>query len=372
MKTQLLYFPGLNGLRAIAAMAVVISHTTLSLGEFNLPAMFSQGDDVQPQGLKLASYGVSIFFALSGFLITYLLQAEKEFQPIDIKKFYLRRALRIWPLYYLYIILIAVMLSASGVGIIGRPFFFTVFMAANIPALFGQGIFLIGHYWSLGVEEQFYIVWPWINQKVTRYLKPFILAIIILVVSTKITLHFFFPGSQLEMILHINRFHCMMTGALGAILFKEKNRLFLQLVDNKLSQSVCWLIMLLLLINKFHFASVIDDELISIVALFLIIGQINIRHRILNLELGIFNYLGKISYGIYVIHPLIIYLLSKFIRKNGLPNASKYILVYASVIAGTIAMSHLSYVFFEKYFMNLKKKFVVVGSSASRSGSTPG
>ena len=103
----MIHFRGLNGLRAIAAIALVISHTTLDLDKFRLIATIFGSDSAgKPKGLLLASYGVSIFFALSGFLITYLLLQEKKgTQIINIKHFYIRRALRIWPLYYLYILL---------------------------------------------------------------------------------------------------------------------------------------------------------------------------------------------------------------------------------------------------------------------------
>ncbi|HWY12027.1 MAG TPA: acyltransferase family protein, partial [Bacteroidia bacterium] len=75
MSSKTIYLPGLNGLRAIAAIAVVISHTTLSLNKFNLdPNIFGSLQNGEPQGLLLAGNGVSIFFVLSGFLITYLLQ----------------------------------------------------------------------------------------------------------------------------------------------------------------------------------------------------------------------------------------------------------------------------------------------------------
>lgn len=70
--SKVLHFKGLNGLRAFAAIAVVISHITLDLGKFGLiDTIFGSDSNGNPKGLLLASYGVSIFFALSGFLITY-------------------------------------------------------------------------------------------------------------------------------------------------------------------------------------------------------------------------------------------------------------------------------------------------------------
>ena len=79
MGDKIIYLPGLNGIRAIAALAVVIAHITLNFKDFGLdPYIFGAYDDGNPRTLDLAGYGVSMFFALSGFLITYLLCKEKE------------------------------------------------------------------------------------------------------------------------------------------------------------------------------------------------------------------------------------------------------------------------------------------------------
>jgi peptidoglycan/LPS O-acetylase OafA/YrhL len=158
----------------------------------------------------------------------------------------------------------------------------------------------------------------------------------------------------------------MMIGALGAILYKQNNKLFLRLTDNKLVQAVCWIIIFLVAINKFHFASVIDNEIISVVALAIIIGQVRVRNRIINLEVNIMDFLGKISYGIYVIHPILIYFIGKFLGSLNIESPYKYIIVYFTVLGATILVAYLSYTYFEKYFLNFKKKFVVVNSSATK------
>ncbi|MBK8300789.1 MAG: acyltransferase [Chitinophagaceae bacterium] len=190
MKSKVIYFPGLNGLRAIAAIAVVISHITLGLEEFDLdPHIFGTFPDGQPMGLSLAGYGVTIFFVLSGFLITYLLQVEKESQAINIKKFYFRRILRIWPLYYLYFFLSVSVAIIYGLGISKTSVVLYTFYAANIPFILGTALPFLSHYWSLGVEEQFYLFWPWVLKKI-KHLEIFIISLIIILVGTK--LHYTF------------------------------------------------------------------------------------------------------------------------------------------------------------------------------------
>ena len=330
------------------------------------PYLFGALQNGEPRGLDLAGYGVSIFFVLSGFLITYLLQTEKEIQAINIKKFYLRRILRIWPLYYLYLVVVVAIMLVIGLDLNFKLLMLYIFYAANIPFIFGQTIPLLSHYWSLGVEEQFYLVWPWICKKV-RPIALFVLLLIILLISTKIALHFYFPDSLFESVLYAARFHCLLIGSLGAILFKQNKVWFLKLLDNKLSQFICWTILLFAAVNKFHIASVIDNEIISLVALFIMVGQIKIKNRLVNLDKPVLNFLGKISYGIYVIHPLIIFLFSKIIRDLPINLPVKYLLVYLSITGVTILVSFISYTYFEKYFLRMKNKFVVVNSSDTKS-----
>lgn len=134
--------PALDALRAFAALLVVLYHA---------------GVDRSPGGL-----GVLAFFVLSGFLITWLLLKEwDKYHNIAIGKFYLRRSLRIFPAFYVY--------WAIGIGLAWRAhrpidwgrawaafFYFTNYW----QAIFGHETWAMSHTWSLGVEEQFYLLWP--------------------------------------------------------------------------------------------------------------------------------------------------------------------------------------------------------------------
>src|SRR5574337_816257 len=91
------YFPGFNGVRFFAAILVLVDHTELFRSYIGFDTFWADNFSSH-----LGALGVTIFFVLSGFLITYLLLCErKEFNTINIRDFYLRRILRIWPLYYL-------------------------------------------------------------------------------------------------------------------------------------------------------------------------------------------------------------------------------------------------------------------------------
>ena len=101
------------------------------------------------------------------------------------------------------------------------------------------------------------------------------------------------------------------------------------------------------------------------VALVIIIGQINIKNRLINLENGVFDFLGKISYGIYVIHPLLIFFAAKIFIDLEVISFYKYLIVYFVVLMATILTAYLSYTYMEKYFLNFKKHFEVVKSAST-------
>lgn len=130
-------YPSLDGLRAVSISLVIAHH----LGVSSLPVIWR---------LDIGNLGVRTFFVISGFLITSLLLAEREkVGRIDIKAFYLRRLFRIVPAYWVF-------LSAMAVSV---P------VAALLPSLlyyanYSHPALLVGHTWSLSVEEQFYLIWP--------------------------------------------------------------------------------------------------------------------------------------------------------------------------------------------------------------------
>src|SRR5258706_11837844 len=130
--SKTVYVPGLNGLRAIAEVCVVISHIPLWLKEFGLNSKIFVTDSAgNAIGLPLAGHGVTIFFTLSGFLITFLLVEEKETGPIKVRDFYIRRILRIWPLYYLYFIICLITILCYGMRFNSGSIPFYIFLAAN-------------------------------------------------------------------------------------------------------------------------------------------------------------------------------------------------------------------------------------------------
>lgn len=360
MNKKIVYIPGLNGLRAIAAISVVIGHvTSFTSFNFNLSKV-NVGFD-----------GVTLFFVISGFLITYLLLLEKQkTNNIEIKKFYVRRILRIWPIYYLVIIFcLIVALFYDGISdIFTSTLFYYIFFAANVPMVLHIGISIIVHYWSIGVEEQFYLFWPWIIKLVHNKIIPITIIIICIFFLIKSGSWLFLgKSSLLYKFLAVTRFHCMLIGAVGAILYINNNFVFISIMNNKWLQLFAWVSMVVLTFNIISLPAPLSAEITAVISLIIIIGQvIPSANKIINLENRFLDFLGKISYGIYVIHPLVILLFSFVYKYLILSTFNQTIVVYLSVILTTIILSFLSYEYFEKPFLKLKKQFMVVQSSNSR------
>lgn len=367
MKEKFLFLKGLNGLRTIAALSVVFSHISLSLKEFNVGLfVFGKNADGSPKGWYLGEMGVTIFFVLSGFLITYLLLLESKKAEINIKKFYIRRVLRIWPIYYLYLMICLVIIYFLNKSIDFSTVLYYLFFAANIPFIYEFALRFLDHFWSIGVEEQFYLFWPWIIKYFKKILVPLIIALVVIINITRYYLWWKFPFSGNAVFSIVNRFDCMMIGGLGAIFYESKNKLFLNLIDNKWIQSLAWIGIILIACNVKFINAIVDTSIITFISLILIIGQINVKNRVVNLDIQVLNFLGKISYGIYVYHIVIIYLFSLLLKNIVVNDFLKLFLIYSSIIGFTIFIATVSYYKFEKRFIKMKDGFAVIKSSSEK------
>lgn len=359
MKDKLIYLPGLNGLRAIAALSVVFAHVSQEgIADFGFPRLFN---------LPMAGYGVTLFFVISGFLITYLLINEiKKTDTVSVSKFYIRRILRIWPIYYLFILISVIVFSLlkQSHHILVPELWYYIFFAANFPFIAQNGILILVHYWSIGVEEQFYLFWPWVVRfSKSKLLKVAVVILVLLFAAKIISWMAWGSTSLVYRFFMVTRFHCMMIGAISAILYASHHKLFIALAGHKLTQTLAWLLFFLMGLGLVHVPAVIGQELIAFVSVSMILGQVMKEKRLFNLETPIFDFVGKISYGIYVIHPLIVLLLSRLFKPLEMDILLKYVMVYISVIGATLLLSWLSFKYFERLFLNLKTKYMVVKSS---------
>jgi peptidoglycan/LPS O-acetylase OafA/YrhL len=361
MFMEKIYLPGLNGIRAFAASSVILCHIFLKLKNCGLErsTLFNY----------FASYGVTIFFTLSGFLITYLLLKEiQKTTKVSVKKFYMRRILRIWPLYFLFLIIVLVVMQFK----VDFNIWFYVFILPNVPFAFAgiSGLIttipLLDHYWSLGVEEQFYAFWPWIfkfKKKIEQFMIVFILAFMILKFGVK----FLEAPPVLVSFIYFTRFSCLVIGALGAYYFHFKKEKLL-FVNNKVIDIASWALIFLMMLNVIPVFPIIANEIISILTLVIIFNQINNDNPIISLENKVLDYLGKISFGLYIYNPLIIYFFAFVFAKIPIENSAlKIVLIILTNFTTIIVISHLSYFYFEKRFLKIKHRYTTVESVASNS-----
>lgn len=347
-----IYFPGLNGLRAIAALAVIIMHVVQSSWFTAVIGKYTS--------FPIGSYGVTLFFVLSGFLITYLLLEEKSRSgTVKTGNFYMRRILRIWPLYFLFIILCVIVYWLNGRAdlILNDRLWYIVLFAPNVLYALGAGIFILAHYWSLGVEEQFYLFWPW----VVKYVKKLFLWALIfgaLFFLLKITFRFMYGSSSfIYRIFHNTRFDCMMVGALGAIVYRSGNEKVMNIFAKKWIQLISWLLFIGLGFKLIPIPGVISQQIFALASMSLIFGQIIPGKALINLENKFFNHIGKISYGIYIYHPLWVLLFTLFMKKLGISAQTGVIIIFPIVLTLTLLTAHISYKYFEKPFLSLKKRY---------------
>jgi len=275
----------------------------------------------------------------------------------------MRRILRIWPVYFFFIIavlLVHTFIIKDGVANARNlPYYFVFF--PNYPVTFlKQAPTDMAHLWSIGIEEQFYLFWPFVLQYIKnkkRFLFIFIVSIII--VRTLIKIYCDKTGNiNLFYFAESCRFDCMAIGALFAIYYKQKNSFLLHHCKSLFIPIAFWSFVFLASFYRFNFFSIYTDNVVSLIAAAFIINQITSVRKKSILETPPMFFLGKISYGIYVYHPLFISLSIFVFNAYGI--VPRHRLLLPTVVVLTILISFLSYTFLEKPFLRKKKAFEVL------------
>lgn len=347
------YFKSLDGLRFYAVFLVIIHHWLSE--DFFLNAL--------PNG----RIGVTIFFVLSGYLITGILMGYKT-KVLEgrisrgdyLKTFYIRRAIRIFPVYYLLI----VFLYFYGYEAIREDFEFFVSYTANISFYLNQELpGTASHLWTLSVEEQFYIFWPFLILFVSnRYLPQVIAMVVITTVVTQIVLN---PVNEFSFLLTFNSFDAFGLGGLLAIFQMQR-----QLVSDRLVsffKLFCAMAGLAFIVQIFIPDQYIfpDKTIIAILSLFLI-------HYLTTLDIKptwvkrMFDskpivYIGKVSYGVYLYHTFIPGFMRNFYSRFIPIENESFMMAVVFVIDFSVLtlVASLSWKLFESPINNLKKRFVI-------------
>lgn len=312
-------------------------------------------------------YGVSIFFSISGFLITEILLKKKEgeFDVIEIlKNFYIRRSLRLFPLYYSFIFLFWALLHFANLHLWQDRFnYYFLFYAPNflIAKISLGGAMGFAHLWSLGVEEQFYLLWPVILLLVPR--KGILFTTLFFI---SVGIYFSTARFNTSMDMHLmpfSHFHTLCGGALIAVLKVYYNRMFLFI------SQIRYKLLIIAFISLMYFLFFTDLTKISLsffqaITLAFFTSVLVLYHLFpfhikfkQNRFFSFLLYIGKISYGLYLIHMPIPYFI-RAISTKILPNyhLHEYLVILISLIFSFIAAS-ISHKYFESYFIRLKDKF---------------
>jgi peptidoglycan/LPS O-acetylase OafA/YrhL len=364
-------FPGLDTLRFFAASFVVLDHIPLTQGAVGLPnpswgAFFFRG-----------APAVKLFFTLSGFLITYLLMAELDAKAtVDVRRFYLRRVCRIWPLYFLVVGfgLVFYRLVLPWAGIHYRidydwrlaAVLYLAFLPNLMNSLYSVGG-ILNPLWSIGIEEQFYLTWAPLVRRFRRHLPRLFTAV--LVVSFALFLAaaagLFGHGIWKKFVDQLE-FHYMAAGGLAAWAWRRHPDRLLGALPfrSRAVQAV-----LLLLLVEYYFVGRIPwhetgEELLQLVLYPWLLLNVAVNPRsLIHIGSGRFSAwperLGGISYGIYMLHMPVVYAVSQLFRAThwwqGRPVI--YTLVfYLLVCAGTVIVAAASFRWFETPFLRLKDR----------------
>ena len=347
---KLTYYKSLDGVRAIAAFMVMIFH------------FFNSVDLNEAQGLlaKITAFGqtgVDLFFVLSGFLITRILIQTKNTKGY-FKNFYLRRVLRIFPLYYLFLILtfyILPPLFELPNSTLSQQIYHLTYLQ-NFAATFNWNFVGPGHFWSLAIEEHFYLFWPLI---VCLFSIKNLTRIIFWIVIVALCLRVLMINSGYEVFYFtFTRFDALAIGSFLAIielkgLLKERNakKFVVLMLVLLVPMAIIWTVFRgegNKYIQAFRYLF-FSGVYFSVIGFVLCIKENNIINKCLRTK--VFTYTGKISYGLYVFHPLTYSICDAYFQLNNIG------LNFIVCILFTYLIASFSFYFFESLFLKLKKYF---------------
>ena len=352
------YYPTLDGLRGLAILFVLLYHN------FNFANHFF-----------FAWLGVDLFFVLSGYLITSIL-LESVNSPHYLRNFYMKRVLRVFPLYYLSLVILLFLLPMLGFFQNEAPYYvhnqwwFWLYLQNWLFSFHSPAsAHYMNHYWSLGVEEQFYLVWPFIIlwlRKLRRLLVFMIAVLVVLLIFRSIMWMYRIEDFNYTTFYLFTRIDGICIGCLVAIL-QRINFNFLNKNTALIAVSLAILNFIFYFLNRNnnfpYFAFVGYTTFAALFGLLLnesVAGETRIINAVLTIP--VLKFFGKISYGLYIFHwPVYLIVYPFFIKK--LEDLYHFNVGVTQVICAIIAtlaallISVISYYGFEMRFLKLKKYF---------------
>ena len=356
------YQPELDGLRFYAFLGVFVCHTLPFEASFyhglHLPMPWLWGAIV-----KAGAAGVDLFFALSAFLITSLLLREREETgDISLRLFYLRRILRIWPLYFL-VIGLGIVLSHTMANQHLQWYYvagYLLFAGNWVHAVFGRPESIAFPLWTVSIEEQFYLVWPLLVKKLERR-GLIISGIVIFLLATVCRIGFVLAGISGGYIYYGSTARCDSI-ALGILIALFADRLpkltstaRLLLVSGGL---VGWIVSSAWLTDQpgpISMREVPGRLIIALAAGAMLYGCLYSRNKLLTGAWVV--RLGKVSYGLYLLH-----LTGLLLAKSVLHPVSGRALLATKAVGFvlTLLLAFTSYRWVESPFLRMKDRFARV------------
>jgi peptidoglycan/LPS O-acetylase OafA/YrhL len=354
------YFKGLDGLRGISCLIVVITHN------FGFNVFYQYG-----------WLGVDLFFVISGFLITNIL-LDTVSSKNYLKNFYVRRVLRIFPLYYLLLVIFILILPQfypfkdSLQYFTHNQWWFWLY-AQNWLFIFDTPVDakFLNHFWSLAVEEQFYLFWPlivlWLKKP--KKLIIFMLFVLIgLLLVRSLLWNMQLQNLNYTVFYRFTRIDGICIGCLMALTLKSDSKFISNNIAILTITLACinFLFYFLNRSNNFNFPYLAYVGFTTFSAMLgLLVNEImQEKSKILNRLFSFypFRFVGKISYGLYVFHwPIFLLTYSGFNRffTHNITISSIISKNMASLCSTIVAfiVSIISYHFFELKFLKLKEKF---------------
>jgi peptidoglycan/LPS O-acetylase OafA/YrhL len=358
------YFVNLDAMRFFAAFAVLLFHYFAFMeqqGIFSEPIAW-----VKPV-LSRGHLGVNFFFVLSAFLISLLVFREIEkYGNFSIRYFLIRRTLRIWPLYFLVISISFIVVHQFPIygETAHQPIWHAFFLANFSELIYGQGdaYTQLTIPWSVAIEEQFYLFWAFVIGGFSLKKKRSFLLLFSTLLLFSLVFRFF--HYQDERALYYHTFSAvtdLSIGALLAYLFHFKFAVFQRIfTQTKPMVFVCYTLIIFVLLFKnklFHYGQLIVLERpIIAISFSYIIGRQLFKPSLLKGKLKqLTTHFGKISYGIYMYHCLTLFFVEIAFQQYAINEQVVWLLLLAFIF--TVILSHLSYRYFESYFLQLKKTY---------------
>jgi peptidoglycan/LPS O-acetylase OafA/YrhL len=356
------YYPELDCLRFFAFFAVFIFHTLPHEADYysarNIPfaALIASVS-------RAGSFGVDLFFLLSAYLITELLLREKEaFGHVHLRSFYLRRILRIWPLYFLAIFIgISLTFVDPDQHFPAKYVLAFMLLSGNwLQSLVGAPGSVMNSLWSVSFEEQFYLLWPTAISKLRSAKSLLFVSLGLFGISEAGRLILLRYARHSEVAIFTNTVARLDPLALGIVI---------AVLTRSRPLSLTWIARSVLLTVGIT-TWLIAGHYFSMTRAFMLIGYpaMAIGAGLIFLSVlgsGVapfwLRYLGKISYGLYVYHLLGLYLVYHAIGSYA-KNFHKFLVFWWGGLALTLVMAALSYRLIESPFLRLKERYALVKS----------